>query len=283
MILGRANDAGIDPTSITANLNPQAVLNIFNTNSDGSGLYAQAGAPSNFSGFGAVIGDTNTAKDGVVGLSANGIGVRGRGFPGVQGDGGTGEAGVQGVGVPGVQGDSSRPDSIGVLGTITGNSVTGASGYAMRALADRGPSGPAPVPTSTSVALRAENVGFGAGVFATSTSGVTILGQNTNASNAKPAIQGTTNGSGPAIQATQSGTGRGIYSQITNSSSTTAAIRGDGSAVGRGGVFQGGMAQVYLVPAKGPHPSSGQAGDLFLDNTNSLFLCKGGATWVKIA
>jgi hypothetical protein len=170
--------------------------------------------------------------------------------------------------------------------------------------------------SADSAAVSATHSGPGSGVYAISAAGIPVFGKITNASNAEPAVAGSTSGggpavqaltggagpavqavtsgagpavqaltagSGPAVQAGQSGTGRGIYSQIINAKNINPAIRGDGSAVGRGGVFQGGAAQVRLLPASGSHPSSGQAGDLFLDNAKSLFLCKGGTTWVKIA
>jgi hypothetical protein len=164
--------------------------------------------------------------------------------------------------------------------------------------------------------IEAHTAGPGSGVYAISAAGIPVFGKITNASNAEPAVAGSTSGggpavqaltggagpavqaltsgagpavqaltagSGPAVQAGQSGTGRGIYSQIINAKNVNPAIRGDGSAVGRGGAFQGGAAQVRLLPASGSHPSSGEAGDLFLDKTNSLFLCKGGTKWVKLA
>jgi hypothetical protein len=54
-------------------------------------------------------------------------------------------------------------------------------------------------------------------------------------------------------------------------------------ASGRGLKGEGGAAQLQLVPAAGPHPTSGQAGDLFLDSNKDLWLCKGGSTWVKLS
>src|SRR5207247_201184 len=52
---------------------------------------------------------------------------------------------------------------------------------------------------------------------------------------------------------------------------------------GRGGQFKGGAAQLRLVPSTAAtHPDSGQAGDLFLDKSHRLWLCKGGTTWVKL-
>jgi hypothetical protein len=89
------------------------------------------------------------------------------------------------------------------------------------------------------------------------------------------AATGSTTGltaSGPtAVAATGSTTG------------LTAAGTGAGS---RGGTFSGKAAQVQLIPGTGAtHPRSGKAGDLYLDKTSRLWLCRTGgttATWVKI-
>jgi hypothetical protein len=64
-----------------------------------------------------------------------------------------------------------------------------------------------------------------------------------------------------------------------------AAISGTGSAMGRGGQFTGGAAQVRLVPG-GTLPMSGQTGDLFVDSGGHLHYCRTGgsaATWVQLA
>jgi hypothetical protein len=64
-----------------------------------------------------------------------------------------------------------------------------------------------------------------------------------------------------------------------------AAIRGDASVNGRGGVFSGAQAQVRLVPdAKAKtHPAKGLAGDLFVDASHRLWFCKNPGTWVQLA
>ncbi len=55
------------------------------------------------------------------------------------------------------------------------------------------------------------------------------------------------------------------------------------SLTGRGGVFYGSTAQLRLLPAKAKsHPTSGAAGDLFLDHAGDLWLCKGTTTWVVL-
>jgi len=52
---------------------------------------------------------------------------------------------------------------------------------------------------------------------------------------------------------------------------------------GRGGVFQGGKAQVQLLPSTAEsHPARGSAGDLFVDKKKRLWFCKGGTAWVRL-
>lgn len=53
---------------------------------------------------------------------------------------------------------------------------------------------------------------------------------------------------------------------------------------GRGGVFAGGAAQLRLVPSSAAsHPSSGQPGDLFLDQASRLWFCAGDTSWKQLA
>lgn len=66
-------------------------------------------------------------------------------------------------------------------------------------------------------------------------------------------------------------------------SSVTVGVRGE-SDQGRGGVFQGGKAQVRLLPSgASSHPNRGQRGDLFLDKSGRLWFCKGGTNWKRVA
>ncbi len=51
---------------------------------------------------------------------------------------------------------------------------------------------------------------------------------------------------------------------------------------GRGGVFGGAAAQIRLIPAAGPHPTTGELGDLHLDDGGSHWLCKGGTAWKQL-
>jgi hypothetical protein len=78
------------------------------------------------------------------------------------------------------------------------------------------------------------------------------------------------------------GTGDAIHGDAFGAG---AAVSGTSSA-GRGGVFQGAAAAVRLVPSSATtHPSAGQAGDLFLDASVRLWLCKttgSAAKWVLL-
>jgi len=76
-----------------------------------------------------------------------------------------------------------------------------------------------------------------------------------------------------------SSTGGGVFGQA---GSTAPGVEGR-SSEGRGGLFGGKAAQVRLVPsAAASHPSSGAAGDIFLDKSKRLWLCKGGTNWVRL-
>ena len=136
--------------------------------------------------------------------------------------------------------------------------------------------------------------GGGSGVVATSFSnglasihghkfsgatGPSVKGENTTATNGYAAIYGITNGTGPAVFGEGLSAGNG----------TSGVARGTGSGVygqsdnGRGGRFNGKKAQLKLDPSTATtHPSSGDAGDIFLDKSKRLWLCKGGSTWVQI-
>src|SRR5262249_7932292 len=51
----------------------------------------------------------------------------------------------------------------------------------------------------------------------------------------------------------------------------------------RGGVFVGVASQIRLEPSSAvSHPSSGFAGDLFVDGSKRLWFCEGGTTWKQI-
>ena len=100
-----------------------------------------------------------------------------------------------------------------------------------------------------------------------------LLVSATNSKNANAAIAGANAGTGSAVYASQS-----------NAAATGGALVGKAGAKGRGAVLTGGAAAVTLSPSTATtHPSSGNAGDLFVDSTKRLWFCKGGTTWKQIA
>jgi hypothetical protein len=112
--------------------------------------------------------------------------------------------------------------------------------------------------------------------------------QITSSSSAKmPGLAVSATGAGAAGGVVgSSGSGTGVTGTSKSGTAVVAtSSSGDGlKATGtRGGVFAGTISQVRLTPAKGPHPHSGFAGDLFVDHDNDLWFCKGGTHWVKLA
>ena len=109
--------------------------------------------------------------------------------------------------------------------------------------------------------------------------GPAVKGENRHSSNGYAAIYGLTNGTGP-----------GVYGEGTAQGNGTSGVaRGTGSGVygqsdkGRGGRFRGKKAQIRLEPATTTtHPASGDAGDIYLDKSKRLWLCKGGTSWVRL-
>lgn len=100
-----------------------------------------------------------------------------------------------------------------------------------------------------------------------------MLATSGNYANSKGTITGVNKGTGAALYGTQS-----------NTTTSAAAVVGVASTKGRGGSFKGGAAAVTLVPSSATtHPSSGTAGDLFVDSSKRLWFCKGGTTWKQIA
>ena len=121
--------------------------------------------------------------------------------------------------------------------------------------------------------------GIGVHGLKSSTTGPAVKGEILYPSNGYAAVFGVTGGTGPAVY------GEGLAS----GNGTSGVARGTGSGVygqsdnGRGGQFRGKKAQIRLEPATTTtHPSSGDAGDIYLDKSKRLWLCKGGTTWVRI-
>jgi hypothetical protein len=135
------------------------------------------------------------------------------------------------------------------------------------------------------------------GVYATSETGMGVYGRSDSASGVYgqshsttlPAVRAWSQGGSTALQgysgsAATIGTPvhTGVYG-LADSVASAVGVHGD-SPTGRGGLFSGTAAQIRLQPStSASHPHSGESGDLFLDKSHRLWLCKGGATWVKLA
>jgi hypothetical protein len=128
----------------------------------------------------------------------------------------------------------------------------------------------------------------GTGVFGQSDTGIAVDGES-HALDA-PAILARAigdstgvlaySGSIDAVPAARPKTG--LYG-FANQDATAVGVRGT-SLLGRGGRFRGAKAQIKLDPSTAAsHPFSGAAGDIFLDASKRLWLCKGGSTWALIA
>jgi hypothetical protein len=128
--------------------------------------------------------------------------------------------------------------------------------------------------------------------IAASASGAGVLGIRSSASGAGAvSIQSSVSGSGAVgISSSNSGAGPGVRGTSGFGTGVAGISSGGAGIVGasthnRGGLFSGGPAQVQLVPSKTAktHPTSGKAGDLFVDKSKRLWFCKGGTNWKQLA
>lgn len=197
-------------------------------------------------------GQTNGSGVGVFGTSrsTDGAGVDGRGpNVGVHGQSpGVGVFGESaGVGVRGL----GRGDAIGVLGNSD----------SYRAVV-----GVVAAPTGPTIGVMGES--FSAG-------GTGVRGWAAGDSTGVLGYSGASGVPDPVART-------GVYG-YAGQDGRSVGIRGT-SPTGRGGLFSGKVAQVRLVPSQAAtHPAGGALGDLFLDKTGRLWLCKGGPTWVQVA
>jgi hypothetical protein len=100
------------------------------------------------------------------------------------------------------------------------------------------------------------------------------------ASGDKPGTFGDNTGAGPGVLG-QSVSGTGVVGRALGPGAVGVVGRSD---LGRGGRFHGKRAQIKLVPSTAAtHPASGSAGDIFLDASKRLWLCKGSTIWALIA
>ncbi len=239
--------------------------------SDGVSVQASGVGVFAVSGDIGVFGNSTSDGNGVYGSSnGNAAGVFGYGsaYGGVEG---------QSVSGNGVYGHSGN---VGVQGTSTATTKGLAIGVAGFCASSVGVLG-----TSTS----------GTGVFGSSDSGAGISGESNSKSGSSAGrkemlreCRCSSNG-GPGVQgiATVSPGVSGVSDSnagVTGLSTSSVGVRGT-STTGRGGIFAGAAAAVKLTPSTKLHPTSGNAGDLFVDKNHALWFCTAGgnkATWKEV-
>ncbi|HET7271110.1 MAG TPA: bZIP transcription factor [Rubrobacter sp.] len=107
---------------------------------------------------------------------------------------------------------------------------------------------------------------------------------------------GVTTNQGAGIQASHTSNGPGVLAdseggpgvQARSFGGTSGAVYGKHNAQGYGGLFEGGRAQLKLVPAssRGRPTGAHTKGELYMDSAGSLFVCVKGGTpgaWRKFA
>ncbi len=145
----------------------------------------------------------------------------------------------------------------GVIGVV-GNPGKGTQAAGVLGLAHSGHL-PGGIPYKAGTGVFAVAAKGAIGVDAYGSGGIAVHG--TTRSDSSPGILGQNNSRGPGI--------RGA------------------SQLGRGGVFEGGLAAVRLAPSTAPtHPRGGQVGDLMVDSAHRLWFCKRGgnpARWKQLA
>ncbi len=250
------------------------------------------------SGYYGLYGDDESSGGGcgVYGLSLHGNAVRGENLgsntlPAVVGSTiGTGP-GVQGL----VNNSLSTAAAVDAATNGSGPAVSGLTSGTANAVV-----GTISNPSSSAYAVYGQTNGTGPaiiGQIANTSSSAAAMGGVTNGTG--PGFGGLNIGSGPAISGQNWGTGPGILAGVVgatnNQPAISAATAGTGVALqatatgtgSRGGVFAGVAAQAQFKPGSGStHPTSGQAGDLYVDSSARLWFCKVGgptATWTQLA
>jgi hypothetical protein len=170
---------------------------------------------------------------------------------------------------------------------------------------------------SNAFTLLLRNAGGGPAVYASGKNGPGLKAIATNGNAIESVVEVTTNGFNGVYGATK-GTGNGVFGEALATGASANAVlgiaKGTGnsvfgfkdtgvvgdavvgftkgagrgvvgiSALGRGAVFTGKSAQVQMTPAAtATHPSSGLAGDFFVDSGKRLWFCKGGTNWKQLA
>lgn len=161
--------------------------------------------------------------------------------------------------------------------------------------------------SNTGVGVRAQSSG-GIGVHAThgiaavstaypaavlaevkKSNGLAVLGNNYATSGHAQGVQGTSDSpKGFASTGWSRNGGTGVIGVSGHSQTSFPSVPAETGGYfkatkGRGVVASGTKAQLRLVPSTASsHPSSGSAGDLFLDKSKRLWLCTGGTSWKRL-
>jgi hypothetical protein len=176
---------------------------------------------------------------------------------------GTGQVGVFGEGTSyGLFGLNRGNNGVGVFANGNGKDGVGAIGIGDIGIEGRGRIGVSGTGRGT----------FGPGVFGENKDAVGVSGKG------KIGVSGISSATGfPAVHGRHTGPG-GI------------GVRGDGPNDGYGGRFQGGKAQLRLVPSENttgsPTTGTHSQGEIFMDLNANLFVCTDGGTpgtWEQIA
>ena len=144
----------------------------------------------------------------------------------------------------------------------------------------------------------------GTAISATVDAGQVLVGQTTSTTAGKDAVTLTYAGTSRAVYAESTlatningtitgvndGSGIGVWGEHKNPTTAGIGVVGVGDAHGRGAQFSGGAANARLTPAAaGTHPTTGKAGDLFVDSSVRLWFCQKSSTgaaaavWKQIA
>lgn len=194
---------------------------------------------------------------------------------------------------PGLMGTS--PDSYGVSGvsqTSVGVDGLSGAGVGVHGLSSTA-AGVYGYSYNGEGTVGSSNAGIGVAGFSNMANGVE--GRAANAvgvagySNFGPGLYGETKSSTAVVGYSSTGNGlpanpptTGVYG-FADKDAGAVGVRGR-SPTGRGGVFNGTLAQIRLGPSgASSHPASGQAGDFFVDKSHRLWFCKGGTSWKQVA
>jgi hypothetical protein len=133
----------------------------------------------------------------------------------------------------------------------------------------------------------------GTSLVATTQTGQALTAETTDATASKDAVTVTYAGTSRALYAESTaatnvngtitgvndGAGIGVWGEHKNPAKAGIGVVGVGDTLGRGGQFTGGAANVHLVPGSAAtHPTTGKAGDLYVDHGARLWYCQKAST-----